>query len=139
MRREIGSRLGPLIRTYRSALGLTQADLSELVGQETGDGSRPSQGKVSEHEGGEWKKGAIENFAAAYGRALGIPEQEIADAIGFTPPGSSPPRPTFEDIVRADPSLDEASKQHMINQYGLLRAASRHNRTRSPSPDRATG
>lgn len=125
-RREINAELGSLIKNARLGLGLTQGEVAELVS--VAASKSISQPKVSEHENGDWGKGAIEDYAAAYGHALRIPEEQMRAVLGFTPPGAIPALPTFEEMVRADSSLDEKSKEHIINQYGLLQAASRHNR-----------
>jgi transcriptional regulator with XRE-family HTH domain len=125
-RRDIEVELGSLIRNARKALGFTQDDVARLVSVAA---DRPlTQGKVSEHENGRWQQGSIENFAAAYSHALRIPEETMRETLGFTPPGAQPPPPSFEELVRADPTLDEPSKDHIINQYALLQAATRHNR-----------
>ena len=133
-RREIEVELGSLIKNARDALGLTQDDVAKTVS--TATGRRLTQGKVSEHERGIWGRGAIEDFAAAYGHALRISQEQMREVLTFTPPGTIPSLPSFEEMVRADPTLDERSKDHIINQYGLLQAASRHNRAH---PSAATG
>jgi transcriptional regulator with XRE-family HTH domain len=125
-RREIEVELGSLIRNARKALGLTQGEVAELVG-DLAD-KRLTQGKVSAHEGGTWGRGAIEDFIGAYGRALRIPEESLRAALGYMPPGWTPPPPSFEETVLADASLDDESKEHIIRQYALLQAATRHNR-----------
>lgn len=125
-RRDIEVELGILIRNARRALGLTQDELAEMVAVATD--RRLTQGKVSEHERGQWGKGAIEDFAAAYAHALRIPEEQMRGVLGYTPVGATLGLPTFEEHVRADPTLDDRSKDHLINQYALLQAASRHNR-----------
>ena len=133
-RREIEDELGSLIKNARRGLRLTQDEVVELVS--VAANKRITQGKVSDHENGKWGKGAIEDYAAAYGHALRIPEEQMRAVLGYTPPGAIPTLPTFEETVRADPTLDEKSKDHIINQYGLLQAASRHNRAH---PSAATG
>lgn len=133
-RRDIEVELGALIRNARNALGLTQDEVVELVS--VAADKRISQNKVSEHERGRWGKGAIEDYAAAYAHALRIPEEQMREVLGYTPPGGGPALPTFEEQVRADPTLDDRSKEHLINQYALLQAASRHNRAHPPA---ATG
>lgn len=125
-RRDIEVELGILIRTARKTLGLKQIDVAELVSTDTG--RRVTQGMVSDHENGKWAKGNIEDFVGGYGRALRIPQEQLRDVLGHAPVGGSSPLPSFEELVKADPSLDDRSKDHLINQYALLQAASRHNR-----------
>lgn len=110
---------------------MTQVEVADAVSLITGRTLK--QGKVSEHERGIWGRGAIEDFAGAYGRVLGIPQERIVAVLGYDVPGGGGAAervPTFEELVRNDPALDEESKSHLINQYGLLRAASAHNRAR---------
>lgn len=133
-RRDIEVELGHLIRDARRALGLNQEDVAEMVSVDAE--RRLTQGKVSDHENGRWQRGAIEDFVGSYGRVLRISEERLKEVLGFIPPGSTPTPPTFEELVRSDPSLDERSKDHLINQYGLLQAASRHHRA---NPSSAAG
>lgn len=133
-RRDVEVELGTLIRNARKALGLTQDQVVELVS--VAADKRISQNKVSDHERGVWGRGAIEDYVGAYGRVLRISEDQLREVLGFTPVGAERPPPSFAEIVRGDPTLDQASKDHIISQYALLQAASRHNRAH---PSAATG
>lgn len=133
-RRDIEVELGELIRKRREEMGLNQVHLAGLVSEEAD--RQLSQGKVSEHERGIWGRGALETFAGAYGRVLRIPEDTLRAILGFTPLSAGTALPTFEEIVKADPSLDDDAKEHIIRQYALLQAASRYHRA---NPSSATG
>lgn len=116
--------LGALIRERRKSLDMKQDQLAELVTVAAGKGL--SQSKVSDHENGHWARGAIETYLLAYSEVLQLPR--LLEIVGWRKPGETPEPLTLEDLVRADPSLDERSKEHLVAQYALLQAATRQNR-----------
>lgn len=130
-KRDAWVELGALVKNARKAAGLTQPQMAALLAAELGE--QFTQGMVSENEGGKgW--GARPRLPAAYGRILNI-STEVQAALGLPDLGDSPPE-TFADKVLADPSLDDAAKQHLIQQYALLQAATRHHRA---NPSAAAG
>ena len=120
--------VGTLIRNRRNELGINQATLADLLAAELG--TPVNQTTISANENGQrWRDrpellGAyisvlrldvLSTLQTVYGVGLAA-EQDRSDA------------PTFEELVRADSTLDEDSRQHLINQYGLLRRASAYAR-----------
>lgn len=125
-------RLGALIRKYRKPDGraiMTQETLAELVSEKAG--RKVLQAQVSAHElGNRWRDDI--DLIGIYGEILGIPEEEIREAIRL--PLSEPePRPKgFAEIVAADKTLSKAAKEHLLNQYELLQMATMHQRRGEP-------
>lgn len=118
--------LGALVRKYRGTL--TQAAVAELVSHEIGE--RVTQGMVSDHENGRrWRNNS--DLPGAYARALRIPQAEVIAALGFSSSEDEPPQ-TFAQIVRNDPTLSRAAKEHLLNQYHLLQLASAQERAGHP-------
>lgn len=123
-RTEQGIALGSIVREYRERAGLIQQQLADRL--TASSGQKVGQGKVSKMELGEaW--GDNLDLIAHYVRVLDIPPLLMAKAAGFPVPDGpgGTPAPTLRDLVEADPTLSRASKDHLINQYGLLQAASR--------------
>lgn len=117
-----------LARKYFELTGMTQEAvafaLSEVMGR------RVSQSQVSEHMRGiRWSN---PDLPGAYVKVLGIPADEMAEAMGYPLPGKAPRRWTIKDVVKADPTLSAAAKRHLLNQYQLLQDATQHSRTSTP-------
>lgn len=119
--------LGGLVKKYREMRGLSQTAVAELLSRETE--TTVNQNIVSENEKGRrWTKRP--ELPAAYARILGIPRAEVQEAMGLPDEGVRE-NPTFAQLVEADPTLTRAAKDHLISQYGLLQAASSHQRATS--------
>jgi transcriptional regulator with XRE-family HTH domain len=119
--------LGALVKKAREDAGLSQPYVADLLAAHLGD--KFTQGMVSANESGQ-RWGGRGELIAAYARVLNISIVAVERALRLPPPRDASEPLTFADMVRADPSIDEESKRHLINQYGLLRAATAHNRTR---------
>lgn len=134
-RNDVYVALGALIEEYRGAM--TQGTVAQLLSDYLG--RNISQNTVSAHINGQ-RWGDNPDLIGAYAAVLNIPVAVMHRTIGLPlsdDPGSPPPPPpTFKSIVEADPSLSAAAKEHLVNQYGLLQAASAHERgSRKKSPD----
>lgn len=121
--------LGALIRDARKRLGLSQTTVVELLTLDLEERGHPRvhQSLVSANEGGERWRDRPE-LVGAYTRVLRLDENEVRAALYGLPDGQPTMPPTFEAVVRSDPSLDDEAKAHIIKQYSLLRAATLHNR-----------
>lgn len=117
--------VGALVKECRERVGLTQGELADRLTEHLG--MTVNQTTVSYNEQGR-RWGRRPELQAAYIEVLGISEAEWRATLGYSPPTAIPRSLDFTAIVRADPALDEESKDHLINQYGLLRAATAHNR-----------
>jgi hypothetical protein len=124
------ARLGALVRQAREDARLTQTQLSELMSARLGE--KFAQSLVAANEQGAGWGGRDGRLPAAYADVLNIPRVEVQRALDLAADDAGEPV-TFADMVRNDPSLDDSSKHHLINQYGLLRAASAHNRAKPSS------
>jgi len=122
--------LGALIKRYRDRAGLTQAAVAELLSRELGETVR--QTWISELESGRrWAKTEVELYGA-FVRVLKIPQGEFqAVVFGSPDPGAPAPR-TWREVIEDDPTLSDAAKEHLINQYGLLQLASAQERATRP-------
>lgn len=129
----MGSReAGELASRYRKQANLTQEfvahELSETLGRKI------DQTTVSKHMRGQ---GWTFDLVPAYAKILGIPSEEMAAAWGLDI-GARRPRPTtLADVVKSDPSLSNAAKKHLLNQYELLQMASRQERQGKPVLNRS--
>lgn len=114
-------RLGALVKRYREAAGLRQTAVAEMLSRALGE--KINQNMVSDHENGRrWKN---HELPGAYVRVLNIPQDEMIEAATGLTPTSKAPRPTtLRDVIESDPTLSDAAKAHLINQYGLLQMAS---------------
>jgi hypothetical protein len=111
--------LGALVRKYRAAS--SQEAVAEMLSRHLGEKVR--QNMVSLHEKGErWHD---PKWRHAYIAVLGIPQDEMVQAEGYSLPGREGPK-TFREIVLSDPTLSKAAKEHLVNQYGLLQLASKN-------------
>lgn len=120
--------LGALVRDARKQLGLSQTALVDLLNRdlEERDHPRVQQSVVSDNERGERWRDRPE-LVGAYTRVLRLGEEEVTATL-YGVRRSRPATPTLAEIVNSDPSLDEESKDHILRQYELLRAATMHNR-----------
>lgn len=120
--------VGALIRRYREEQNLLQESVAVLMSERLGREFR--QNLVSKHERGDnWRSREYDAFELmrVYCEVLGIPQEEMLAAIGFThPPASGPEAKTLADMIERDPTLSKAAKDHLVNQYGLLQLASKH-------------
>lgn len=126
--------LGELVRKYRG--GMSQTTVADLVSRELEGDQTVTQGQVSDHESGRRWSGNPD-LPGAYGRALNIPQDELYTALGLPPPSAATKALTFAEIVERDPTLSKAAKDHLLNQYGLLQAASAHERASRNHPQGA--
>lgn len=133
-KRDTWVELGRLVRSARDEAGLSQPQLAALLSDYLGE--KYAQSLVSDNERGDGWGGRDGRLPAAYAAVLNIPSHDIQRALGLPDLGDAVEPRTFADYVRADPTLDDTSKQHLISQYGLLRAATTYNRSR-PTPLRA--
>lgn len=124
-------RAGELIQRYQG--GLTQTAVAELVNgalKAEKKTARITQGMVSSHRKGQ--KLSLE-LCRAYVVALNIPEREMIAALGYPSAMTGGKTPgTLEEFIERDPTLSKAAKEHLINQYGLLRLASAQERAGKP-------
>ena len=128
--------LGALIRKYREDAGLKQAPVAELLSREIG---RPiHQSFLSELERGRRWSAIESDIYGAFVRVLNIPEDQMVEtAMHISRAGSDLPK-SWREVIEEDPSLSTAAKEHLINQYGLLQAASAHERNTRPAPANET-
>ena len=125
--------LGALVKRYREDAGLKQAPVAELLTRELGRPIR--QTLLSELERGNRWSAVEPDIYGAFSRVLNIPEDEMVEtAMHITRPGTDPAPKSWREIIEGDPTLSPAAKSHLINQYGLLQAASAHERATKPLP-----
>lgn len=118
--------LGLLIRKRREELRLSQHALAELVSNYLGTPFH--QTGVSENEkGNRWERRP--ELVGAYMEVLRLSDSEVNAALYGTRAAEEGRRMTFEEFVMSDPSLSDAAKAHIVNQYGLLQEASAYSRT----------
>lgn len=124
--------LGALIKQYREDAGLKQAPVAELLTRELGRPIR--QTLLSELErGNRWSTVEPEMYGA-FARVLNIPEDLMVEtAMHITRSGEDRPK-SWREVIEGDPTLSDAAKTHLINQYGLLQAASAHERNTRTIP-----
>lgn len=116
-------RLGALVKKYRKAAGLTQAPVAEMLSRRLGVAI--TQGMVSDYEHG--RRWGNLDLPGAYVHVLNIPQAEMVQAAmgsGFSPGDESTQPKTIREVIESDPTLSDAAKAHLINQYGLLQMAS---------------
>lgn len=122
--------VGALIRRYREERGLLQESVAVLMSERLGREFR--QNLVSKHERGDnWRSRDYDAFELmrVYCEVLGIPQNEMIAAMGFPSALGGPPppgAPTLTDFIERDPTLSQAAKDHLVNQYGLLQLASKN-------------
>lgn len=128
--------VGALVKRYREARGLLQASVAELLSGELG--RHVHQSLVSKNEKGQgWQKRGegvdAPDLMRAYCQVLGIPEVDMVEALGFHVRSEAHPRePTLGDLIEADTTLSRDAKDHLINQYRLLRLATQQERKGRP-------
>lgn len=128
MANEWQARLGALIRKYRGPM--SQTTLAELVSVRAG--RRVTQSRLSDHERGQRWGGDLD-LLASYADVLGIPVEEMHEAVGLPKVDDDRPRPkTFAEIVAQDKTLSKAAREHLLNQYELLQMATQHERAGQP-------
>jgi transcriptional regulator with XRE-family HTH domain len=130
--------LGALIKRYREDAGLKQAPVAEMLSRELGRTIR--QTFLSELERGNRWSATEPDIYGAFSRVLNIPEDEMVEVAMHITQSNGPTRPqTWREIIEADPSLSDAAKAHLIAQYGLLQAASAHERSTKSSGSSSGG
>lgn len=131
-RNDVYVALGELVEEY--AGGMTQATVAQLLSDHLG--RNVLQSTVSDHMRGQ-RWGDNPELIGAYAAVLNIPTMVMQRVIGLPSPDDieEPVQaPTLASLVEADSTLSETAKAHLLNQYGLLQAASAHERsTRKPA------
>lgn len=116
--------MGRLVRRARTTRGLGQEDVADRL-QAYMD--KPFlQAKVSKNEAGrEWSL----DLVRAYTKVLNLPTSDVmAIVMGAEDGPAATVGSTFEQLVHSDPTLTDEAKQHLVNQYALLREASAYAR-----------
>lgn len=111
-------------------LRLTDGENQKAVSARTGI----DQATISRWRRGETSPNSpatVAHFAQAYG--ANVLEAFVAAGFLTEEEAGMPPRPKidFYTLVDSDPDLSPESKEHIKNQYGLLKAASAHARVLS--------
>lgn len=129
----------------RVDLGLRWADVAELAGLtpeglrgvRRGDGELRGLTKRGIEDALEWERGSVQSIltggqpTAISDADLSVAQAPIKNGSGVKPSSSLPP--SIEEAIDADPELLDEAKQHLLNQYHLLR------RLAPAEPSEATG
>ena len=108
-----GPTFGELVRSYRQSARMTQAELAEQVGV--------GREQVSNWERGTRGKWISRQTVECLARALEVHADLLLGAAGFRSACSaSADRPSFEDLVASEPTLDAEGKEIILMLYRRL-------------------
>jgi transcriptional regulator with XRE-family HTH domain len=117
----MGNEVGRLLRRFREARSLSQAQLSEAA--------QVATGTIANWEAGSRNPSRAHLLKVAAALNLNAAEREkLLRAAGLLAPGEKiveQPRPTFESFVNSDPYLTRRDKRTLIMLYESMASASR--------------
>jgi transcriptional regulator with XRE-family HTH domain len=110
------------IKHWRLERQLTQVEVAAILSRCLG--GRIGQSQVSDNEkGARWSD---PDLPGAYLEALGVPIDDMLAACGYPPQlAGDTPTPSMQELIRGDRTLNQAAKQHLLDEYEFLQVASR--------------